>query len=138
MRKVEMREERVKWWWASDLEMGAWDAEDERMGLFVEKLQPPPLYGLLASRHILYRRSECSRVFYAEPLAIRTGEGVVDELESVVYDDDALDSGGDDAVGETLVACIQTSERMESEDWDIVSCVSELSWMDLSAEGEEA
>ena len=32
--------------------------------------------------------------------------GVVDELESVVPDDDALDSGGDDAVWETLVACI--------------------------------
>ena len=64
--------------------------------------------------------------------------GVVDELESVVPDDDAPDSRGDDTVGETLVACIQTSERMESEDWDIVSCVSELSWMDLSAEGEEA
>lgn len=38
MRKVEVRKERVKRWWASDLEMGAWDAEDERMGLFVEKL----------------------------------------------------------------------------------------------------
>lgn len=56
----------------------------------------------------------------------------------MVPDDDAPDSRGDDTVGETLVACIQTSERMESEDWDIVSCVSELPWMDLNAEGEEA
>ena len=120
--------------WASDLEMGAWDAEDERMDLFVEELQSPLLYELLASRHILYSKSERSYIFYAKPLAIRTGEEVVNELESVVPDDDTLDSGGDDAVGETLVVCIQTSERMESEDWDIISCVSELSWM----EGEEA
>jgi hypothetical protein len=113
MRKVEMRKERVKRWWASDLEMRAWDAEDERMGLFVEELQPPPLHGLLASRHILYRKSECSHILYAKPLEIRKGEGVVDELESVVPDDDTPDSGGYDAVGETPVACIQTSERIE-------------------------
>lgn len=84
MRKVEIREERVKRWWASDLEMGAWNAEDERMGLFVDELQSPPLHGLLTSRHILYRKSECFHIFYAKPLAIRKGEGVVDELESVV------------------------------------------------------
>lgn len=100
MRKFEMRKERVKRWWASDLEMRAWDAEDERMGLFVEELQSPPLHGLLASRHILYRKSECSHILYAKPLAIRKGEGVVDELESVVPDDDTLDSGGYDSVGE--------------------------------------
>ena len=37
-------------------------------------LQPPPLHGLLASRHILYGKSECSHIFYAKPLAIRAGE----------------------------------------------------------------
>ena len=75
MRKVEMRKERVERWWASDLEMGAWDVEDERMGVFVEELQSPLLYGLLVSRHILYRKSEGSHV-YAKPPAIRTGEGL--------------------------------------------------------------
>jgi Tfp pilus assembly protein PilF len=33
------------------------------------RLQPPPLYGLLAFRHILYG---ISHIFYAKPLAIRT------------------------------------------------------------------
>jgi len=40
-------------------------------------LQPLPSYRLPASRHILYGKSECSHIFYAKPLAIRTGEGVV-------------------------------------------------------------
>ena len=83
--------------------------------MFAEELQSPLLYGLLASRHILYRKSECSHILCQATSNPYRGE-VVDELESVVPDDDALDSGGDDAVGETLVACIQTSERMESED----------------------
>lgn len=39
VRKVEMRKERVVGWWGSDLEMGAWDVEDERMDVFVEELQ---------------------------------------------------------------------------------------------------
>jgi hypothetical protein len=41
------------------------------------RLQPPPLYGLLASRHISYGKSECSHIFYAKPLAIRTGVGAM-------------------------------------------------------------
>jgi hypothetical protein len=86
------------------------------MGLSVKELQSPPLHGLLASKHILYRKSKCSHILYAKMLAIRKGEGVVDELESIVPDDDTLDSGGYDAEGETPVACIHTSERMESED----------------------
>jgi hypothetical protein len=37
----------------------------------------PSLYGLLASRHILYGKSECSHIFYAKPLATGTGKEVV-------------------------------------------------------------
>ena len=75
------------------------------MSVFAEELQSPLLYGLLASRHILYRKSECSHILCQATSNPYRG-GVVDELESVVPDDDALDSGGDDAVWETLVACI--------------------------------
>jgi len=46
---------------------------------FEDDLQPLPMYRLLASRHILYGRSECSHILYAKPLAIRTGKGVVDK-----------------------------------------------------------
>ena len=41
------------------------------------RLQPPPLYGLLAPRRISYGKSKCSHIFYAKPLAIRTGVGAM-------------------------------------------------------------
>ena len=96
-----MRKERVVGWWASDLEMGAWDVEDERMSVFAEELQSPLLYGLLASRHILYRKSECSHILCQATSNPYRG-GVVDDWKAwfLMMMRQIVE------VGETLVACI--------------------------------